>query len=119
MRRIAATFIAVMVLCWTATPLLACVIPGWAMTLQERECCKHMPQMCGSAQMPASHTCCKTQVRSSNPPVVTRVQQSSPVLPVVAFVSVVGLPQISGQFNERVQHHPPSESPPEPTVLRI
>ena len=91
MRRIAAMFIAVMVLCWTATPLLACVIPGWAMTLQERECCKHMPQMCGSAQMPASHTCCKTQVRSSNPPVVTRNQQPAPVLQVVAFVSVAGL----------------------------
>ena len=89
------------------------------MTLQERECCEQMPQMCGSAQMTASHTRCKTQVRSSNPPVVTRDPQPPPVLQVVASVSVAEPAQISAQFHGRVQYYPPSESPPEPTVLRI
>ena len=81
------------------------------MTLQERECCKHMPQMCGSAEMPASHTCCKTQVRSSNPPVVTRDPQPGPVLQVVASVSVAGSPQISAQFDERRSTPSPKRIP--------
>ncbi len=118
MRRIAATFLAVLALWLTATPLLACVIPTWSMTLQERDCCEHMQEMCGAVHMPASHTCCKTQVRSGDPLFIPR-DHTEPGLQLFAFLFVPAAPQVSGQFDERIQHHPPSEFLPDTTVLRI
>jgi hypothetical protein len=42
-----------------SSPLMACVLPGLEMTAAEQDCCKHMPQDCGSMQMDDSHSCCK------------------------------------------------------------
>jgi hypothetical protein len=43
-------------------PLLACTIPGLAMSEEEKECCRHMADQCGNFQMQMqmndSHTCC-------------------------------------------------------------
>jgi hypothetical protein len=39
-------------------PLLACAIPGLAMSEEEKECCRHMADQCGSSQMGESHSCC-------------------------------------------------------------
>ena len=42
-----------------ALPVAACVLPGAAMTLAERECCKKMAEQCGDMGMAISHPCCK------------------------------------------------------------
>src|SRR5216684_5661407 len=41
-----------------SAPLLACAVPGFAMSEEEKECCQHMAEQCGSSQMEQSHTCC-------------------------------------------------------------
>lgn len=104
---------------WTAAPLLACAIPGRAMTAQERECCKHMAEMCGSAQMPQSHTCCKTEVRSAYTLFATGNQQLVPDLNIVAIVTAPATPPIEHKAGVVKDHHPPGEFLPEITVLRI
>ena len=119
MRRFAAIVVALLVMCWTAAPLLACVIPDRAMTAQERECCKHMAKMCGSPNMPQSHSCCKTEVRPGTTMVVTNNHQSGPVLQIVAALHVPRSSQYSDWFHKNTTHHPPSEYLPDTTVLRI
>lgn len=116
-RGIAITF-AFLTILWTAAPLLACIMPEHAMTAQERECCKDMAQMCGSSNMPASHSCCKKEVRGVTM-VATSDQQSVPHLQVVAVVAGSVRPQLSEWSREAKHHHPPGGFLPEPTVLRI
>jgi hypothetical protein len=43
-----------------SAPLLACTLPGLSMSEEEKECCRHMADQCGSSQMEESHSCCKT-----------------------------------------------------------
>ena len=43
-----------------ALPVMACTIPGAAMTAVERDCCKRMAQECGKTGMKQSHSCCQT-----------------------------------------------------------
>jgi hypothetical protein len=119
MRRSAAMTFAFLALYWTAAPLLACVMAGGLMTAQERECCKHMAEMCGSTQMPQSHACCKTEVRSDYTLVATGNQQPAPVLNIVAIVTIPATPQIGHKAGVVKDHHPPGEFLPETTVLRI
>ena len=110
---------AFLALYWAAAPLLACMVPERAMTVQEHECCKHMAEMCGSAHMPQSHSCCKTEVRSGYTMVATSDQQPVPVLNIVALVSIPVTPQTDHKAGVVTDHHPPGEFLPEITVLRI
>src|SRR6266496_4878425 len=119
MRRLAAIAVVLLTICWTAAPLLACIIPGRVMTAQERECCKHMAQMCGSGNMPQSHSCCKTEVRSGSSMVATNNHQSGPVLQIVAALTLPRSPQCSDSFDKSTPHHPPTGYIPDTTVLRI
>lgn len=41
-----------------SAPVLACTVGALAMSDQEKECCRHMSDECGSTQMDGSHTCC-------------------------------------------------------------
>jgi hypothetical protein len=119
MRRSAAMAFAFLVLYWAAVPLLACMVPDRAMTVQERECCQRMAEMCGSSKMPQSHSCCKTEVRSGHTIVATTDHQPVPVLSFVAVVSMPVTPQIDHHAGVVTDHHPPGEFLPEITVLRI
>lgn len=119
MRRAAAIIFALIALSWSAAPLLACIVPERAMTPQERECCKHMADMCGSAKMPQSHTCCKTEVRSEISAVVKFDPQSSPNQHVLALVTLVTSPQRNETIELKKHHRPPGEFLPDTTVLRI
>jgi hypothetical protein len=47
-----------MALAVLSAPLLACTLPGVAMSEEEQECCRHMADQCGSSQMEESHACC-------------------------------------------------------------
>ncbi|MCU1308749.1 MAG: hypothetical protein JWN45_3444 [Acidobacteriaceae bacterium] len=49
-----------------ALPVIACTIPGAAMTAAERDCCKRMAEQCGQPGMAGSHGCCQTQVSPSD-----------------------------------------------------
>ena len=44
-----------------AVPVMACTIPGNAMTKAEHDCCKKMAEQCGRSGMAKSHGCCQTQ----------------------------------------------------------
>ena len=41
-----------------SAPLAACTLPGFAMSEEEKECCHHMADQCGSSGMDESHSCC-------------------------------------------------------------
>jgi hypothetical protein len=60
MRRAFATGVTFLMLGWVSAPALACLLPERAMTAAEHACCKQMSKMCGSANMPQSHSCCQT-----------------------------------------------------------
>jgi hypothetical protein len=44
-----------------ALPVMACTIPGTAMTKAEHDCCKKMAEQCGRSGMGKPHGCCQTQ----------------------------------------------------------
>lgn len=116
-RCIAITLVFLTVL-WTAAPLLACTMRDFPMTMQERECCKHMAQMCGSTNMPQSHSCCNKELRSLTM-FATSDQHSVPHLQLVAVVVTAVRPRLSEWSHETKHPYPPGESLLEPTVLRI
>jgi hypothetical protein len=119
MRRCAAILFAMIALYWTTAPLLACAVPERTMTAQERACCEQMAEMCGSTQMPASHSCCKTVIRADTTIVVKRDQQSIPVLLAIATVPIsISAPSSTGHV-EASNHHPPGEFLSDTTILRI
>ncbi len=60
--RIRTTVVLGAVLLWAVTPAMACLLPGFAPTPAERECCHYMAAHCGQSAMPASHTCCQTPI---------------------------------------------------------
>lgn len=119
MRRAVIIAFALLALSWTAAPLLACVMSNGAMTVQERECCKKMPEMCGSAQMPQSHSCCKTDVRSGNTMMPAGTQQRVPVLNAMGTIAIPATAPIEHSAGVVKDHHPPGEFLPEVTALRI
>jgi hypothetical protein len=49
-----------------ALPVVACVLPGAAMTTAEKNCCKKMAAQCGHAGMAKSHSCCQISASPSN-----------------------------------------------------
>jgi hypothetical protein len=65
------------VLLWAATPTMACLLPGFAPTPAERECCHHMAEHCGQSAMPASHACCRAPAQSE--PAVLQGQANLPL----------------------------------------
>jgi hypothetical protein len=61
-RKFVASILALLVL---SAPLVACVLPGQQMTDEERDCCQHMSEMCGSSHMADSHSCCNKAPHTS------------------------------------------------------
>ncbi len=105
-----------------ASPLMACLQPETTLTSEERDCCRKMAGDCG--EMPASHSCCKTTVRDTDPYLSSsRVQISAPTQAAVAVLPIsetIGLPNLISQFVISSDAHPPPESPPVKTsILRI
>ena len=47
-----------MMLLVLSAPLIACAVPGEEMSTAEQDCCLHMSDECGGAQMSDAHTCC-------------------------------------------------------------
>jgi hypothetical protein len=55
-----------LVLLLASLPVIACTIPGAAMTAGERDCCKRMANQCGHSGMAKSHGCCNFQTAPNN-----------------------------------------------------
>ena len=72
-----------------ASPLIACMLPGAVLTLEERECCIAMAFDCGDMDMPASHSCCTTTVQDTGPYLVKACFAGDHSLP----AAVLELPQ--------------------------
>lgn len=118
--------VCVLALMLAATPVMACVLPGGAMTPAERECCKRMAQECGKTGMKQSHSCCQT---TPVPDHVSAIKSSSDIsskhlAPVVllgpALVPAVGaIPNSGLPLSAHDIHSPPVSPPASISVLRI
>jgi hypothetical protein len=114
--------LALVVSLW-ASPLMACMLPGALLTVEERECCKHMADDCGQMDMPSSHSCCKVVVKQADSCLVKSRFQTVPVSPDVTLcVATVdhSLPANAGLTKTVFAGHSPPVSPPETiSILRI
>lgn len=104
-----------------SAPLVACALPGFAMSEEEKECCRLMADQCGSSQMEESHSCCL-----KTPPVSARALQPtikfSPLPAVTSsdFTPGAELPHAAGPFTSVADINGGSKSPPgQLSVLRI
>lgn len=101
-------------------PARACLSSVAEMTEAERTCCKEMAQQCGSMGMPASHSCCRIEMRQPNLMLAFAGANLVPVAVSTATVNDLILPDISQNTFSAFQVHPPPESPPgSPSILRI
>ena len=118
MRRAFAIVMIFLAMFWVASPALACLLPGRAMTAAEQACCKQMAKMCGSPHMPQSHSCCQQVAQPGNTSILVAHYQFAPALQVIATLST---PFTSPEFTLRGLRSisPPSDSPPGSSVLRI
>src|SRR5260370_7420861 len=93
---------------------MACLQPNATLTTEERECCRKMAGECG--KIPASHPCCKTTVRDTDPYLSnSRVQISAPAQATIAILpasEIIGLPDLISQFVISSDPPPPPQSPP-------
>jgi len=109
-----------------ALPVVACVLPGAAMTSAERDCCKKMAEQCGDMRMAKSHPCCKV---NASPADFHALKTASSQLDHVSLVLSYAFPltaQTDGyfslaQWSSRVScaHSPPGLESLTTTVLRI
>src|SRR6266702_5110200 len=128
MRMRFAAKVGVSILAWmlAALPVAACVLPGAAMTLAERECCKKMAEQCGDMGMAKSHPCCKV---TATPADFHALKTASSQLDHVSLVLFHALPLTAQtdvhfsltQWSSRVSctHSPPGLESLTTTVLRI
>jgi hypothetical protein len=72
------------VLLWAVTPTMACLLPSFALTPAERQCCHHVAEHCGQSAMPASHACCHAPTHPES--VVVQGQANLPLKNVIAAV---------------------------------
>ena len=109
-----------------ALPVMACVLPGGAMTPAERECCKKMARQCGDMGMAKSHPCCQT---TATPADFHALKTASSQLHHVSLVLSYALPPTTqtdaygslAQWSSRVlcTHSPPGQESLNTTILRI
>lgn len=104
-----------------SAPLFACALPGLAMSEEEKECCHHMADQCGSSEMGESHSCC-----TKTPPVTARALQPtikfSPLPAVTSsdFTPGAELPDVAGLSVPATDADGCSKPPPgQLSVLRI
>jgi hypothetical protein len=105
-----------------ASPVMACMLPDIALTVEERECCKDMANECGQMDMPSSHSCCKLTVRDIDSYLINARFTPDHSQPAVAPLlgNDIPLPAILIQTDSQAQGHSPPTSPPETiSILRI
>jgi hypothetical protein len=120
MRRTLAIMTVFLAMFSVASPALACLLPGQPLTAAERACCKQMAmaKTCGSRHVPQSHSCCQEVAQPGNASLFVAHCQFAPALPIIVASST---PSKSPEFMllGLAGDHPPSDSPPGSSVLRI
>ncbi|HEY6968606.1 MAG TPA: hypothetical protein VJA94_05355 [Candidatus Angelobacter sp.] len=105
-----------------ASPLIACMLPGAVLTLEERECCIAMAGDCGDMDMPASHSCCTTTVQDTGPYLVKACfagDHSPPAAVLVVPQKITSAASLTLAFPWTLVHSPPVSPPKTISVLRI
>jgi hypothetical protein len=105
------------------TPVLACMLPGAAVTAEESACCRHMASQCGQGKMPSSHSCCKTLPTTNQVAIAKASFNLSPQLNLLYIAeSQLGFAQGAPEaFLALVfsGHSPPEAPPSSSEILRI
>ena len=114
-----AAFLLALVIC--GSPALACLAPGADLTPAERDCCEQMAQQCGQMDnMPASHSCCRTNIEQPNAMILAKQSVLPPVaLGLVTVLEVTATPELSREAVWISFHAPPESPPAQISVLRI
>jgi hypothetical protein len=118
LRKLVTALAALMVI---APPLLACALPGVQMSEEEKACCRHMAEQCGSPDMEDSHSCCK-KATAAQTGMFQIKQRDSASLEMAAHSTVAAPPQTqvlpASALEKSILVFP--ESPPgHNSVLRI
>ena len=100
-------------------PAMACLTLGVEMTAAERECCKQMAQNCGSMNMPASHSCCQTEVRQPHPMLQAAAAHVAPPGATEAVIHLENPFTSRADFSLFEFHLPPESPPGSSSILRI
>lgn len=104
-----------------SAPLIACALPGEEMSKAEQDCCLHMSDECGSAQMSDAHTCCTRapQLETSALKITAKYMPAAHDL--VAHIVFCAAPEIAANISPRRQFLlNDSASPPGAiSILRI
>jgi len=113
----------VLALLIAGVPLMACMLPGTSLSVEEQACCREMAYQCGHDQMPSSHPCCKTvgptdhnALAKSSFKLVREFQTLYLLLPISETVE---LPQLVVSSYAVLAHAPPNVPAGTPDVLRI
>jgi hypothetical protein len=104
-------------------PLMACMLPVNTMSDDEQACCREMAGQCGQADMPSSHSCCKTLAGS----VQLAVAKSRFELPYRSLIFDLPLQLHDSQVLNQVatsvpiflDQSPPETPPSSSNILRI
>jgi hypothetical protein len=104
-------------------PLVACMLPVSTMSDDEQACCREMAGQCGQADMPSSHSCCKTLAGA----VQVAVAKSRFELSCQSMVFDLPQPHHDGQVSAQVvavtpvflDQSPPETPPSSSNILRI
>ena len=102
-------------------PLMACMLPSYVMTAQEKACCRRMAHRCGDHTMPSSHSCCKT-VGVDQVAVAKSCFNPTPQLDFVFAEQPTAITELARRVvvDASVPGHSPPESPPSSSnILRV
>jgi hypothetical protein len=102
---------------------MACMLSAGSMSDDEQECCREMAGQCGQADMPSSHSCCKTLAASVQLAVVKApfdLLHQWIVLDLPRSTSdLQAVTQIGMAFLDGPAYSPPETLPLSPDILRI
>src|SRR5882672_10651827 len=95
MRPVGKVGVSVLSLVLLAMPIMACVIPAFAMTAAELDCCKRMARECGQG-MAKSHSCCQTATVPDRLPAIKSSSDVNSIhLPLVLAHALAPLPTVT------------------------
>ena len=96
-----------------SAPLMACTLPGQEMTAEEQDCCLHMSDECGGAQMSDTHTCCNKTPQVDRSILKASSKYTPPTPELVAQAAFCTAPAMSNSVRPRPQNEAAiSPSPP-------
>jgi len=101
-----------------ASPVFACLPPQREMTAVAHGCCKPVASSCSSDKTPSSQACCDKETPNGNSSIVATANESAPVC---QFITTSDVDIQANEFASCVAgiDHPPNNSVPNSSILRI